>query len=162
MNQGLLLRFIQADVLAHVFNRLNELGLAAPGFDSTADITACPGTDTCALGVTNSTGLAQVLEQVIETEYPDLIHENYLKIKISGCMNSCGQHMAANIGFHGSSIKKRPLVIPAMQVVLGGGIDKNVGNLEMVISRLRLSENIKCSFAILNSISVYICFRSHF
>ena len=125
VNQGLLLRFIQADVLAHVFNRLNELGLAAPGFDSTADITACPGTDTCALGVTNSTGLAQVLEQVIETEYPDLIHENYLKIKISGCMNSCGQHMAANIGFHGSSIKKRPLVIPAMQVVLGGGIDKN-------------------------------------
>lgn len=40
-------------------------------------------------------------------------------------MNSCGQHMAAQIGFHGSSIKKSPLVIPAMQVVLGGGVDEN-------------------------------------
>ena len=38
-------------------------------------------------------------------------------------MNSCGQHMAANIGFHGSSIKNGPLVIPALQVVLGGGVD---------------------------------------
>jgi len=38
-------------------------------------------------------------------------------------MNSCGQHMAANIGFHGSSIKRGPLVFPAMQVVLGGGVD---------------------------------------
>jgi sulfite reductase (ferredoxin) len=40
-------------------------------------------------------------------------------------MNSCGQHMAANIGFHGSSIKNGPLVIPALQVVLGGGVDVN-------------------------------------
>ena len=38
-------------------------------------------------------------------------------------MNSCGQHMAANIGFHGSSFKKGALVVPAMQVVLGGGVD---------------------------------------
>lgn len=124
VNQGLLLRFIQPELLPNVFNRLREIGLAAPGFDSIADITACPGTDTCALGVTNSTGLAEVLEAVIEQEYPHLILENNLKIKISGCMNSCGQHMAANIGFHGSSIKKRPLVIPAMQIVLGGGVDE--------------------------------------
>ena len=39
-------------------------------------------------------------------------------------MNSCGQHMVANIGFHGSSIKKDGLVIPALQVVIGGGVDK--------------------------------------
>lgn len=40
-------------------------------------------------------------------------------------MNSCGQHMAANIGLHGSSIKVGELVAPAMQVVLGGGVDVN-------------------------------------
>ncbi len=122
VNQGFLLRFIRPEALPHVFNELDKLGLAEPGFDSVADITACPGTDTCNLGVTNSTGLATKLEDVIRTEYPDLIGERNIHIKISGCMNSCGQHMAANIGFHGSSIKKRPLVIPAMQIVLGGGV----------------------------------------
>ncbi|MEM9723683.1 MAG: nitrite reductase, partial [Bacteroidota bacterium] len=38
-------------------------------------------------------------------------------------MNACGQHMAANIGLHGSSIKHKDLVVPAMQIVLGGGIN---------------------------------------
>lgn len=40
-------------------------------------------------------------------------------------MNACGQHMAANIGFHGSSIKNGALVIPAMQIVIGGGVAPN-------------------------------------
>ncbi|RMF26078.1 MAG: HEPN domain-containing protein, partial [Bacteroidetes bacterium] len=102
---------------------LDALGLAEPGFDTIADITACPGTDTCALGVTNSTGLAQTLEALLHEEFPELITESNLHIKISGCMNSCGQHMAANIGFHGSSIRNGTHVLPAMQVVLGGGVD---------------------------------------
>jgi len=123
VNQGMLLRYVRPEVLPHLFNELTKLDLAKPGFNTIADITACPGTDTCALGVTNSTGLAGRLEEVIQEEYPALIDETNIKIKISGCMNACGQHMAANIGFHGSSIKKRPLVVPAMQVVLGGGVD---------------------------------------
>ncbi|MEM1322393.1 MAG: nitrite/sulfite reductase [Bacteroidota bacterium] len=123
VNQGLLLRFIRPEVLPQLFNELDELGLADPGFDSLADITACPGTDTCNLGVTNSTSLAVALEEVVREEYPHLINESGMLIKISGCMNSCGQHMIANIGFHGSSIKKKALVIPAMQIVIGGGVD---------------------------------------
>ncbi len=123
VNQGLLVKFILPEYLPNLFNALEEIGLADPGFDSTADITACPGTDTCALGVTNSTGLSKQLENVIKEDFPALLNERNLKIKISGCMNSCGQHMAANIGFHGSSIKKENKVIPAMQVVIGGGVD---------------------------------------
>ena len=73
--------------------------------------------------MTNSTGLARQLEEVIVEEYPALVEESDIHIKISGCMNSCGQHMAANIGFHGSSIKRGALVVPAMQVVMGGGVD---------------------------------------
>jgi len=123
VNQGLLLRFVREEALPVVYSELKKLGLANPGFDSTHDITACPGSDTCNLAVTDSTTLTQVLEGVLRDEYEDLIYENNLKIKISGCMNSCGQHMAASIGFHGSSIKKDKLVAPAMQVVLGGGVD---------------------------------------
>jgi sulfite reductase (ferredoxin) len=100
---------------------LNGLGLALPGFDSTTDITTCPGTDTCNLGITNSMGIAEVLENMMHEEYPDLIYNQDIKIKISGCMNSCGQHGLAQIGFHGSSIKHGAHVIPALQVMLGGG-----------------------------------------
>ncbi|SEL15419.1 HEPN domain-containing protein [Parapedobacter koreensis] len=120
-NQGLLLKFVREQSLPHVFNVLDRLGLAAPGFDSVADVTTCPGTDTCNLGISNSTEMARVLEQLIYDEYADLVFNRELKIKISGCMNSCGQHGLAHIGFHGSSLKASGKVVPAAQVMLGGG-----------------------------------------
>jgi sulfite reductase (ferredoxin) len=121
VNQGYLLRFVKAEDLPALFHELNTLGLAEPGFDSTADITTCPGTDTCNLAISSSYGITRVLEVMMKEEYPDLIYNNDIKIKISGCMNGCGQHSAANIGFHGSSIKNGKLVLPALQVLLGGG-----------------------------------------
>lgn len=124
INQGLLLRFLRPEALPHLYNALYDLGLSDAGFDSLGDVTACPGTDTCNLAVTNSTALALELEDLIKTAYPQYLENRNLSIKISGCMNSCGQHIAASIGFHGSSIKKDNNVIPAMQVVLGGGIGK--------------------------------------
>lgn len=123
INQGLLLKFVHKAHLIDLFEALNQIGYAQPGFDSIGDVTACPGTDTCNLGVTNSTGLTREIENFIHTRYYHLLEEKHIKIKISGCMNACGQHMIANIGFHGSSIKKGELVIPAMQVVIGGGLD---------------------------------------
>lgn len=122
VQQGMVLRYVPPTALPHLFNALFALDLGLPGYDTTADITACPGTDTCALGVTNSTGLAQVLEALVRDEYPEMVTENDIRIKISGCMNACGQHMAANIGFHGSSIRVGDRIAPAMQVVVGGGV----------------------------------------
>ncbi len=121
-NQGLLLRYVPPTALPHLFEALYALDLGLPGCDTTADVTACPGTDTCALGVTNSTGLATRLEQLVRDEYPEMVCDHRIRMKISGCMNACGQHMAANIGFHGSSIKQDGKVVPAMQIVVGGGI----------------------------------------
>lgn len=123
VNQGLLFKDIQPEDIKKVYEDLNKLNLSDAGFDTLADVTACPGTDTCNLGVTNSTALSLELEKLIKEEYPHLIDESLIKIKISGCMNSCGQHMIGNIGFHGSSIKYQGKVCPAQQVVLGGGID---------------------------------------
>ncbi|PPK85543.1 sulfite reductase (ferredoxin) [Neolewinella xylanilytica] len=122
VQQGMVLRFVPPSALPHLYNGLYALDLGLPGYDTTADITACPGTDTCALGVTNSTGLAQVLEELVRKEYPEMVTEDDIRIKISGCMNACGQHMAANIGFHGSSLRVGDRIAPAMQVVVGGGI----------------------------------------
>ncbi|HXC05055.1 MAG TPA: HEPN domain-containing protein, partial [Bacteroidia bacterium] len=121
VNQGFLLKYVRKEALPSLFRELDAIGLAEPGFDSTAYITACPGTDTCNLGISSSTGIAKALEQVIAEEYPELIYNNDIKIKISGCMNSCGQHGLAQIGFHGSSFKAGKQVVPALQVLLGGG-----------------------------------------
>jgi sulfite reductase (ferredoxin) len=123
MNQGLLFRGVKPENVKKIYEELTKINLSQPGFDTLADVTACPGTDTCNLGVTNSTELSLQLENMIRTEYPQLIDETRIKIKISGCMNSCGQHMIANIGFHGSSIKHGERVVPSQQVVLGGGVD---------------------------------------
>jgi sulfite reductase (ferredoxin) len=120
-NQGLLLKFVRKEALPTLYKRLKALNLADAGFDSLADITTCPGTDTCNLGISNSMSLAATLEQVIYDEYPEMIYDKDVKIKISGCMNSCGQHGLAHIGFHGSSVKANGKVVPAVQVMMGGG-----------------------------------------
>ncbi len=121
INQGFLLRNVTEDELPFLFSELTRLNLATPGFDSVADITACPGTDTCNLAISNSTHVSVALEKVIIEEFPDLIYNHDIKIKISGCMNACGQHSLAQIGFHGSSFKVGTNVVPALQVLLGGG-----------------------------------------
>jgi sulfite reductase (ferredoxin) len=122
INQGLFLRNVPVVNLAYVFNVLESEGLAAFGANSVANITACPGTDTCNLAISDSVSITYELEKVIDQEFPDLVKNNDFKIKISGCMNSCGQHGMANIGFHGSSLKDvNKNVLPALQVLLGGG-----------------------------------------
>lgn len=122
VNQGLQFRFVKPEHLAYIYSVLEEEGFAIPGFGSTADITACPGTDTCNLGISNSTGTALALAEVIEDEFPEFLYNKELAVKISGCMNSCGQHGMASIGFHGSSLKAKGQVVPALQVLIGGGI----------------------------------------
>ncbi len=122
INQGLLLKFVTKEALPHLFVALDQIGLSRPGFDSVADVTTCPGTDTCNLGISNSMELSRVLEAVIYEEYPAFVEDKEIKIKISGCMNSCGQHGLAHIGFHGSSMKANGKVMPSVQVLLGGGI----------------------------------------
>jgi len=122
INQGLQLRYVKPEYLAYVYSVLEAEGFAAAGFGSLADITACPGTDTCNLGISSSTGISKALSEVIEEEFPEFLYNKDIAIKISGCMNSCGQHGMANIGFHGSSIKAKGQVLPALQVLIGGGV----------------------------------------
>lgn len=131
INQGLIIKYVRKDSLPFIYEELKKLDLVKPGFDSTADITSCPGTDTCNLGITNSTNLAKELEQLIENEHKAFVENKDIKIKISGCFNSCGQHSIANIGFHGSTLKKDGNLVPAVQLLLGGGV---VGNGEGIIA----------------------------
>jgi sulfite reductase (ferredoxin) len=122
LRQNILIRHIREELIPFFYVELQKLGFANAGYNSTADITACPGTDTCNLGISSSTGIAVVLEKVLEEEYPNYLNNKEIAIKISGCMNACGQHNMAHIGFQGMSIKAGNLQVPALQVLIGGGI----------------------------------------
>ncbi len=126
LRQNILIPFVPKASVPFFYSELKKLGFTEAGYNKALDITACPGTDTCNLGIASSTGIAAELERVIKTEYPQYIHNSDVVIKISGCMNACGQHTMAHIGFQGMSIRtKDKLVAPALQVLLGGG---NFGN----------------------------------
>jgi sulfite reductase (ferredoxin) len=121
LRQNFLIRDVREDLAPFFYQELQKIGLGERGYNSLGDITACPGTDTCNLGIASSTGIAQELEKVILEEYPQYLKNQELVIKISGCMNACGQHNMAHIGFQGMSMKAGKMVIPALQVLLGGG-----------------------------------------
>jgi sulfite reductase (ferredoxin) len=122
LRQNILIRHVRADLLPFFYVELEKLGFAKSGYNSTLDITACPGTDTCNLGIASSTGITVELEKVLENEYPNFQNNKEITIKISGCMNACGQHNMAHVGFQGMSIKVGNLQAPALQILIGGGV----------------------------------------
>lgn len=122
LRQNIVIPFVKEDLVPFFYIELEKLGFAEAGYNKAVDITACPGTDTCNLGIASSTGIADELERVIKAEYPQYLKNDDVVIKISGCMNACGQHNMANIGFQGMSVRTPDkLVAPALQVLLGGG-----------------------------------------
>ncbi|WP_308990731.1 HEPN domain-containing protein [Mariniflexile litorale] len=126
LRQNIVIPFVKEDLVSFFYTELEKLGFVEAGYNKAVDITACPGTDTCNLGIASSTGIADELERVIKAEYPQYLKNDDVVIKISGCMNACGQHNMANIGFQGMSVRTPDkLVAPALQVLLGGG---NLGN----------------------------------
>lgn len=125
IGQSFLLRFVHEAALPALYRELKANAFTSIGANAFADITSCPGTDTCNLAISNSTGVSSALENVIVNEFPQLAVQKDLSVKISGCMNSCGQHAIATIGFHGSSVKAGNDVVPALQLLLGGGISGN-------------------------------------
>jgi sulfite reductase (ferredoxin) len=126
VDQNLLLRWVRREDLSSLHQALSEAGLGEAGAGTILDVTACPGADTCNLGITSSRGLARELRKTLiaagDGLSPDL---EGVKVKISGCPNSCGQHHIANIGFFGSSVRVGDHIAPHFQLVLGGQTDRN-------------------------------------
>jgi len=128
VEQNIVLRWVNdADLLA-LHSAVAAIGLAEPDASTIADITACPGTDTCKLGIASSRGLAGELRahlaELVQT-HDEAVRR--LHIKISGCFNSCAQHHVADIGFYGVSRNVDKYRVPHFQVVLGGQWDQNAG-----------------------------------
>ncbi len=122
-SQNFVLRWIHDEDLAAVHSELVDIGLAEDHAMTISDVMTCPGADTCAIGVTSSKGLGTELRSRIlagNGNYHDDPLINEIKIKISGCPNSCGQHHVADIGFYGMAIRMGERQIPAFQLMLGG------------------------------------------
>jgi sulfite reductase (ferredoxin) len=134
VEQNMLLRWISEADLPDLYNDLKPIGLAEPGINTIVDITSCPGTDTCKLGIASSRGLTGELREQLTAKIdslPDAVRE--LKIKVSGCFNSCGQHHVADIGFFGNSRRSGNYLVPHFQLVLGGKWKQNAGSYGLAV-----------------------------
>lgn len=127
IEQNLYLPWVKEEDLPALYSALEELGLAEPGAETVADITTCPGSDTCRLGIASAKGLGSALSEAFSgplAEYRELAHS--LKIKISGCPNGCAQHSIADIGFHAAAMSHNGRTVPAYLLFAGGkaGLDE--------------------------------------
>ncbi|HZB24580.1 MAG TPA: nitrite/sulfite reductase [Vicinamibacterales bacterium] len=120
-DQNFVFRWVRSDDVRELYRSLAAAGLARPGAGTLADVTSCPGAESCKLAVTQSRGLGRLLiEELYERQ--DLVREvPGLNIKISGCPNGCGQHHVAGIGFQGSLRKIGGRPAPHYFVMVGGG-----------------------------------------
>ena len=134
VEQNIVLRWVPEGDLPLLYQELAEVGLAAAGAGTVVDVTACPGTDTCKLGIASSRGLAAELRSRLAAQNGSLERAvKGLKVKISGCFNSCGQHHVADIGFFGNSRRRQGRLVPHFQVVLGGKWQENAGSYGLAV-----------------------------
>jgi sulfite reductase (ferredoxin) len=147
VDQNILLRWVnEADVPA-VHAALKAIDLGRPGAGTITDITACPGTDTCKLGISSSRALAAELGRQMEAEgIARDPNARGLHIKASGCFNACGQHHVADIGFLGVSRNVNGHRVPHFQLVVGGQWTQNGGSYGLAIGAVpskRVPEVVK-------------------
>jgi sulfite reductase (ferredoxin) len=129
VEQNIVLRWVREADLPQLHAALEAVDLAAAGAETIQDITSCPGTDTCKLGIASSRGLAAELTRHVGGMNGDTDEAlKGLRIKASGCFNSCGQHHISDLGFYGISRKKGGRLVPHFQVVLGGKWTENGGS----------------------------------
>ena len=120
-DQNLVFRWVRTGDVPDLYRSLLAAGLARPGAGTLADVTSCPGAESCKLAVTQSRGLGRLLAEHLH-ERQDLVRDvPGLNIKISGCPNGCGQHHIAGIGFQGSLRKVGGRPAPHYFVMVGGG-----------------------------------------
>jgi sulfite reductase beta subunit-like hemoprotein len=120
VQQNLVLRWVRQESVYDVWRALSELGLGDAGSREINDVVACPGTDSCKLGITSSMGLNQAVQERIEAMQITDELTRQIHIKMSGCPNGCAQHHVADIGFYGASIKVGEHTIPAYIPHVGG------------------------------------------
>jgi sulfite reductase beta subunit-like hemoprotein len=120
--QNVVFRGLARDQLPALHQRLAALGMAEPGAELARDVVSCPGADTCNLAVTQSRGLADAIGRALEDA--GLADVGGVRVNISGCTNSCGQHHISDIGFCGVERRAHGQAAPGYQMLLGGHVGR--------------------------------------
>ncbi|MFZ5800305.1 MAG: sulfurtransferase TusA family protein [Candidatus Omnitrophota bacterium] len=120
--QNILLRNIPSGYLAKVYNFSKDTWEDFNHPLILSRIISCAGASTCQLGICLSRQAAKALIDTLKESELDLDKLRDIKINISGCPNSCGQHPAADIGFFGKAARKDGRMYPAYNVVAGAVI----------------------------------------
>jgi sulfite reductase beta subunit-like hemoprotein len=144
-DQNLVFRWVPRGAVEELYRALAAAGLARAGARTLADVTSCPGAESCRLAVTQSRGLGRVLAEGLYDRQDLVAAVPGLDIKISGCPNGCGQHHIAGIGFQGSLRKVGGRPAPHYFVMVGGGTADGVttfGRLSATIPARRCFEAV--------------------
>ncbi len=142
VDQNILFRWVSEDRVVDFYKDLAAIGLNEAGAGTIVDVTACPGTDSCKLGISSSRGLAGELRRRLGAKNLQIDEAlGNLHIKISGCFNSCGQHHVADLGFYGVNRSVKGYSVPHFQVILGGKWVDNGGAYGLAIAAVP-SKNI--------------------
>ena len=123
--QNFVLRGLSEDQLVPLHERLVAADMHRPGAELARDVVSCPGADTCNLAVTQSRGLANDIDRALDEA--GLAEVGGVRVNISGCTNSCGQHHISDIGFMGFERRAHGRAAPGYQMLLGG----RVGQMEI-------------------------------
>ena len=129
VEQNFVIRWVSKSDVPALYEALHKVGLSEPGASNLLDIVACPGTDTCKLGISSSRGLAAELRKRLEEKSFQMDQAvQDLHIKVSGCFNSCGQHHICDIGFYGANRTIKGFKVPHFQVLVGGQWEENAAS----------------------------------
>ena len=150
-DQNLLIRWVRSEELPALHRELAQFGLGAGEAGRLLDPTSCPGAESCKIAITGSRELVLAVKDTLEAAAgnggKDLIAAAAdLRIKVSGCPNSCGQHHVAGIGFHGAARNVGGRLVPVYQMFLGGSVDgegAHFGTRSVKIPARRVPEALK-------------------
>jgi sulfite reductase (ferredoxin) len=134
--QNLRLRNLPKSYLPNVFHLVRELTELASGPRLIGNSIACTGADTCKLGICLSKGALSATVERLTRSSLDLDQIADFKLNLSGCPNTCGQHMLADLGFYGNVGRNGQHMFPAYMVVAGAEIGNGNARLAKPIDRV--------------------------
>ena len=135
-SQNLVLRWVPHDRVVQLHAHLERIGLAEPDPDSIADVSSCPGAESCKLAVTQSRGLADALGERFRADRAWVDRAPGLVVRVSGCPNGCGLHHVATIGFQGGLRKVGGRAVPQYFVYAGGDASSDPARFGRVIGKV--------------------------
>jgi sulfite reductase (ferredoxin) len=136
LGQNLRLRDIPEVYLGNVYRLVSGFAELSSGPSLLANSIACTGADTCKLGICLPKGALRAIARKLAKSGLDVDQLADFKINLSGCPNTCGQHMVADLGFYGMVARKGQLMYPAYGIVAGAVVGDGKARLAAIIDRV--------------------------